>query len=357
LDLQTELLRCEKQVTEYLLDPRFRGWFEPEHLRRAVYSYPTRAGKCLRPAVLLFACGAVGGDESKALPAAAGIELFHTWTLVHDDLIDHDARRRGGPTVHEQGRQMGQEELELTPEQAGHYGDDLAVLTGDVQHAWSVCLFAELAERGVPPEVVLALITRLESQVINAVIGGELLDIRLSCTPIEQLTEDAIVRMLRMKTGALYEFAAAAGAMIGLATPDVRHPWVEAVGRFAGLCGTAFQLQDDLLGLVGDERRLGKPIGSDIREGKRTTIVCHAFRLADPAQQAILNRVLGNRRATETQTAEVVGLLRSLGGIEHTRALAGRYVEQAIPCLDPLPPSASKDLLLAWAKFMVDRTF
>ncbi len=182
-----ELKRREERVTQYLLAPRFREWFQPEHLRRAVYAYLERPGKRLRPAVLLLSCGAVGGDEQVAVPAAAAVELFHTWTLVHDDLIDHDAKRRGGPSVHELGRQLGQNELGLDAQRSVVYGGDLAILAGDVQQAWSVCLLAELASRGVAPEVVLALMTRLESHVINHLIGGELLDVQFSCRPLDRL--------------------------------------------------------------------------------------------------------------------------------------------------------------------------
>ncbi|MBN1346636.1 MAG: polyprenyl synthetase family protein [Phycisphaerae bacterium] len=357
VDFMDELRRREQRVVGYFSDPRFRDWFRPEHLQRAVYAYIERPGKRLRPAVLLFSCGAVGGDEDVALPAAAGIELFHTWTLVHDDVIDHDLKRRGGPTVHEQGRQMGAEELGLQPAAAIDYGNDLAILAGDVQQGWSVCLFAELAAKGVPPEVVLSLIARLESHVLNELIRGELLDVQFATLDLDSLQQDAIIEMLWLKTGILYEFAAMAGAMIGLATPDTDDPTVQAIGQFAAKCGTAFQLQDDILGLVGDERALGKPVGSDVREGKGTTIVYHAFRQAKDSQREFLKRVLGNRQADDADVAQVMRLLRDLGGVEYTNTLAKEYIAQALPCLDGLRPSPSKELLLAWAHFMIEREF
>ena len=87
--------------------------------------------------------------------------------------------------------------------------------------------------------------------------------------------------MLWKKTGVLYEFSGKAGAMVGLNTADPEHEWVDAISNFAGKCGIAFQLQDDILGIMGDEETLGKPVGSDIREGKRTTIVYHSFKNAN----------------------------------------------------------------------------
>ncbi len=357
VDFLQELQRRERRVVEYFADPRFRDWFRLDHLRRAVYAYPDRPGKRLRPAVLLLACGAVGGDEQQAVPAAAGIELFHTWTLVHDDVIDHDEKRRGGPTVHELGRQMARDELGLGADESADYGNSLAIVAGDVQQGWAVCLFAELARRGVPADVVLSLITRLESHVINELIRGEMLDVQFAGMSLEALDADAILEMLWLKTGVLYEFAAMAGAMIGLGTSDPQHPTVQQLGHFASECGTAFQLQDDILGLVGDEDALGKPVGSDVREGKGTLIVHRAFSQADDAQRTFLARVLGNRQASDEDVAKATRLLRDLGGVAYANDLARQHITRAIPFLSDLAGSPCKELLLAWADFMIERRF
>ncbi len=357
VDFFGELRLREQRVSAHLAQPRYRSWFRPEHLERAALLYPERGGKRLRPAVLLFSCGAVGGHEEIALPAAAGVELFHTWTLVHDDVIDRDAKRRGGPTVHEFGAQLARDEFQMEGPDATKYGSDLAILAGDVQQGWSVCLFAELVDRGVAPDVVLALIRRLESHVLNELIRGELLDVQYAQLSMDRLNEDAILEMLWLKTGILYEFAAAAGAMIGLGTPDVEHETVRSIGRFASECGTAFQLQDDILGLVGDETKLGKPIGSDIREGKGTVIVCHALTQANASQRETLAAVLGNHEASDDDVRRAMGLLRDLGGVEYTNDLAKRAIERATPHLDVLPPSSYKDLLLSWAEYMTERLF
>ena len=163
--------------------------------------------------------------------------------------------------------------------------------------------------------------------------------------------------MLEGKTGALYEFAAQAGAMIGLETDDSNHPLVQALTRFSTKCGIAFQLQDDILGIIGDEALLGKPVGSDIREGKRTTIVYHAYQKANAAQKQDLLRVLGNPSATQEQIRETVALLKSLGGIERTKDLAKAMIQQAVTCLRPVPASEYKQLLLSWARYMIQRDF
>jgi geranylgeranyl diphosphate synthase type I len=358
VDFFAELDRREKWVTSYLNSEEFKKWFHPEHLREAVYSYVNRAGKRLRPAVLLLSCGAVGGDEKQAIPAAAAVEMFHTWTLVHDDLIDNDEKRRGGYTVHAQSSQIARDKLNYTKEQSRDYGRDIAVLTGDVQQGWAVSLLCDCSLKGeVNPEVTLTLIRILESYVINTLVAGETLDIQFAKRRIESFTPEEILDMLWRKTGALYEYSAKAGAMIGLNTTNVDEKKVVALSNFTSKCGTAFQLQDDILGIVGDERQLGKPVGSDIREGKRTTIIYYAFKNASPQQKKKMESTLGNHQATPQDIAEVTGLLTELEGISETKKMAEKIISQARRELEVLPDSSYKQLLLSWADFMVSREF
>lgn len=357
-DLMEALSARERLVTNYFLQTRFREWFKPADLREAVFSYLERGAKRLRPAVLLWACGAVGGDEDSALPAAAGVEMFHTWTLVHDDLIDNDDLRRGGPTVHKLAQDYASTQLGYGEERSREYGRDIAILTGDSQHGWTISLFCECArDRGVDAKVMIDIIYHLESYVVNTLIEGETLDVQYSRTPIEELTKDDIVFMLWMKTGVLYEFAARTGAMIGLNSSDENHPYVLALSRFASQCGTAFQLQDDILGLMGKEAQLGKPIGSDVREGKKTTIVFFALQAAAPEQRKFLMTVLGNRDASDADVQKATDLMVSLGGVQKTADLALEHIHRALPELGVLPSSEYKTLLESWAHLMIEREF
>jgi len=340
------------------MSKRYGDAFGSAHVRDSVYSYIQAGGKLLRPGVLLLACGAVGGDEARALPAAAGIEVFHTWTMVHDDIIDRDAKRRGGPTVHEAFRRRAIAELEFEEEEAEHYGTSVAILTGDVQHGWTISLFTELTTvHGVDPLVTLALIGELEGYVVNTLVDGQALDVQYAGAPVEEYNRDRIMDVLWKKTGVLYEFAGRAGAMIGLETADRDHELVRAMSAFTGKCGTAFQLQDDILGIVGDEKQLGKPVGSDIREGKKTMVVLYAFQSADPEQRAQLKAVLGHRGARDAEIERTKALLEELGGIERTRALAQEYVKEALRDLDGVPSSLYRDLLCGWAEFVIERRF
>jgi geranylgeranyl diphosphate synthase type I len=235
------------------------------------------------------------------------------------------------------------------------YGTSIAILAGDVQQGWSVSLLSELTERGVDPGVVLHLVRMMETDVVLTLLSGQVFDVQYSKAPIESLSEDKILGMLWRKTGALYEFAGSAGAMIGLSTTDTRNELVRSISQFTGRCGTAFQLQDDILGVVGDTKKLGKTVGSDIREGKRTLIVYHAFTHADEAQKRRMSGILGNENASAEETSEVVDILSELGSIEYTRALADSYIKEAKDRIETIPGSKYKDLLLAWAEYMVKR--
>jgi geranylgeranyl diphosphate synthase type I len=353
-----ELSKRKEKIYNYLSSSRFRDLFCPEHIHDSVYSYMKQGGKFLRPAVLLFSCGAVGGDEEKAIPAAAAIEVFHTWTMVHDDVIDRDSKRRGGPTVHEEFRRRAISELGYDELDARHYGISIAMLAGDMQQGWAVSILSELTrQNGVDPNLVLYLIKDSEMRVQSMLIEGQVLDIQYSKLPIDSLSQDRILDMLWKKTGVLYEFSGKAGAMLGLNTSDPDHWLVKAISSFASRCGIAFQLQDDILGIVGDEDVLGKPVGSDIREGKRTTILYHAFKNANSEQKNQLMRIFGNEQSSNDDIEQAKRLLRDLGGIEYTKELARSFVKDSLVHLHKVPQSGYKDLLSLWAEYMIERDF
>lgn len=360
-ELTVFLKEKEKEVLAFIGESEVEKYIQPKDLYDAVRAYIFRPAKRLRPAVLIMACGCLGGAEELAIPAAAGIELFHTWTLVHDDLIDNDDFRRGAPTTHRLMEEAGRTGLGLDGETAKEYGRNLALLAGDMQHGWAVNFFADLAfKKKLDPWVALKLIAWLESYVTGSLLGGETFDVQLGITDITNglnFSEDDIIKMLWLKTGVLYEFAGMAGAMIAKSTTDLDDPEVKAVKEFTGYCGIAFQLQDDLLGVLGDEKTLGKPVGSDLREGKKTTILYEALRNADEDQKRIILHVLGNKNAGADEINKVIALFKELNGIDHTRQLAASYIEKALPCLDPIPASKYKDLLLQWADFMINRDF
>jgi geranylgeranyl diphosphate synthase type I len=354
-----ELSESAEMVSDYLMaDAKAAQKIYPPIVETCTMSYLHGGGKKLRPAILMLACQSMGGKKETALPAAAAVELFHTWTLVHDDIIDNDRMRRGVPTVHVTAETYAIDELKLPRAAAEKYGRDTAILTGDIQHGWSVVAMSRnLPEAGVDPNVVLYLVSMLQMEVLRTLVEGEMLDVNFGLYyDIDDLSEEQILDMLWKKTGVLYEYCGLAGGLIGQ-NDMVLSPEVNALKDFCSLCGTAFQVRDDILGLVGKQQKLGKPVGNDIREGKKTILVKHALSNASEAQSAAIRKVLGNQKATADEIQQTTQLIIDLGGADRAHEVAMDYVNRALPKLDLLPDSQYKELLYDWANYMIGRDY
>ncbi|MBI2908713.1 MAG: polyprenyl synthetase family protein [Chloroflexi bacterium] len=354
--VERALFAHKDMVYRYIMsEERFQRLKTP-HLRDAVSHALGFGGKSLRPALLLYSCGAVAGEIAQAIPAAAAVEMYHTWTLIHDDVIDRDATRRGHATIHEEFRRRAVQELGYSQEEAQHYGVSLAILAGDILQGWATSALCELVgPSSIRAEVALHLAGRLTTNVQDTLVEGETLDIQYAAMAVEDLDEEQILEMLRKKTAVLYEFAAQAGAMIALNQPDPDVDIVREVGCFASECGLAFQLRDDILGVVGNEQTLGKPVGSDLKEGKKTIIVRHVLMKANRAQRERIEKVLGNQDASPPDIAAATALLVELGGVERAQTLAVTRVENAMRHLNNLPQSAYKQMMIDWGRYLVDR--
>jgi geranylgeranyl diphosphate synthase type I len=355
MEIAQELEATRRRLRNYLeSSPCWRNPLSPQHLHEAVFSYLQAGGKYLRPCLLLWSCRALGGEEDNALPIALAVEIFHTWTLVHDDIIDRDEVRRGRPTVHEDLRLQAVSEFGAA-EFAAHYGQSLAMLAGDVQHGWAVSLAAETADHGADASLVLSLIRELEGEVLRELVEGEALDLQLSQRPLSEVTEEEILRMLAGKTAALFAFAARAGANLakGQYSPDDAQ--VKALGEFGRHAGMVFQLQDDILGIIGREEELGKPVGSDIREGKRTLPLIYSWRNAPREERRRLEQIANKPDAGEAEISEACNLMQSLGGIAQAAEVAQQHLTQALHSLGAIQPGPARKLLADLVLFMIQR--
>jgi geranylgeranyl diphosphate synthase type I len=311
-----------------------------------------RGGKALRPAMLTWACQALGGNADAAMVAGLAVELYHTYTLVHDDIIDRDPLRRGQPSVHALMAGVGREAHGLPEGEAAHYGLSMAILAGDCLHTWAIHALAGLPEMDVDPAVALKLISRMQGLTGPAIVEGETRDIQLPFRPVDQVTEADILRVIETKTAALFAYCGWAG---GLLARGVENEHVRALETFGAKAGMAFQLQDDVLGIVGDAVTLGKPVGGDLREGKRTLIIALAWARADEAARATLSAALGNPHATPEAIANATRLLQDIGAVRDVQAIADRYLHEALACLDVLPAGPPVALLREAAQVMVQR--
>jgi geranylgeranyl diphosphate synthase type II len=204
-------------------------------------------GKRIRPVLALATAEAVERDPDEVLPLAAALELIHTYSLIHDDLpaMDDDQLRRGQPTCHVA------------------FGEDVAILAGDGLFAEAIGIVA--TRQGGEPERVLAALGRLvDAAGVDGMVGGQYLDV----TETGDLDESDLRRMHGLKTGRLI----GASVECVLLWTGMHSPATIAYGRFAAELGVLFQIVDDILDVTGDEAALGKPRGSDERQGKRTYV-------------------------------------------------------------------------------------
>jgi len=356
MDFKTELTKAAAIAENLILTDDFPVAIEPDFLREAVLDYPSRGGKRLRPALLLWSCGAVGGDVTRASAASAAVEIFHNWTLVHDDIIDEDRFRRGQPTSHAALEKLAGQKYALTGEPAAKFGRDFALLTGDLQQAWANHMLLRSTEFGVAPELVLALARRMQDFVNRELISGEALDVEFPLIGPEGLDRSAVDRMLYLKTGVLLRFCAETGAMIGTGSADIHLPSVQALGEFAAAAGVAFQYRDDYLGIFGDEAKFGKPVGSDLAEAKPTVLLISALqRLDDGGKKELLSCL--RRPAYPSEVLETARrLIRDSGAEAFVLAESERLAGEAAGNLAKLPSSPYRTLLETFLRFLIDRT-
>jgi geranylgeranyl diphosphate synthase type I len=302
--------------------------------------------------MLSFACLALGGSEEAAVRAGVAIELYHTYTLVHDDIIDRDRLRRGQPSVHALMEHIGYQKLDLDDLQAAHYGVSMAILAGDCLQCWAVNVLASLVDIAMDPAVTLQLVRRLQGLTGPAIVEGEARDIHLPCKALNELDKESVLRVILTKTSALFAYCGWAGGLIARGEEDDA---VRALHAFGEQAGIAFQLRDDVLGLVADEAKLGKPVGSDLREGKRTMIVLLAWERANDDEKMLIERVLGNPNASLQETTAVTNLFQRLGAIDDVDTMAQDYLDEGLRQLHSLPQSRYVELLAELANRMIQR--
>jgi len=268
--------------------------------RRATRS----GGKGIRSALCLLVCEAAGGKAEDAAPAGAAIDFVHSFTLLHDDVADQDEQRRGRPTV---WKLWG----------AGH-----AITAGDAVYALANLAMDRLAG-SVSPAAVAAALKDLNQAVLE-VCEGQQLDI--SSEGRDDLGQADYLKMVGLKTGALYRAAAAIGAQVAGAGDGV----VAAVRDFGAAVGVAYQIRDDILGLWGDPRKTGKPVGSDLRRNKRSLPIVLALSIDSPELHRQLTQVLSGEARSDEDVAEITGVMEQNGIRDQCERIAADLVNEAL---------------------------
>jgi len=355
--LQGFLQNISEKARQDLVVSNFIQRLPDSPIKKRILDYSMRGGKFLRPGLVCAAAGAVGGDPEIALPVGIAVEITHTWTLVHDDIIDRDEYRRGGLTIHAQIlKDFKDWEKKKSSIPADHLSHSLALLIGDAQHGMALEFLARPGLEGkIQPELILYLISELEGNVLPVLLTGEVADVFQSAIELEEIKIPDIEVMLRRKTGALLTYCVVAGGLIGLGKVDLDHPYVKALREYGENLGLAFQLRDDILGILGDETKIGKPVGSDFREGKRTMAVKFAYDHADLNGKREFERLIGKSDITVEEVETLRQMVMDNRGIETVEKLSGTLIKQARNALKDLPRGYYRDLLDEVAAFTIAR--
>ncbi|AAL81226.1 polyprenyl synthetase family protein [Pyrococcus furiosus DSM 3638] len=313
---------------------------EPKILYEAARHYPLAGGKRVRPFVVLTATEAVGGEWEKAIYPAVAIELIHNYSLVHDDIMDMDETRRGRPTVHKV------------------WGINMAILAGDLLFSKA---FEAISRAEIPPEKK-ARVLETVVKASNELCEGQAMDLEFEKR--DTVTIEEYMRMISGKTGALFDASAKVGGIVGTDNEE----YINALSTWGRNVGIAFQIWDDVLDLIADEEKLGKPVGSDIRKGKKTLIVAHFFENADEKDKQKFLKVFGKyagdvkgegiiEEDIKAEVMEAIDLLKKYGSIDYAANIAREMVKKANEALKVLPESEARKDLELLARFIVEREY
>jgi geranylgeranyl diphosphate synthase type I len=324
-------LRRRADMVDRQISKLFPKRAKPKSLADASWHLFKAGGKRLRPVLTLVSSEAVGGKARDAVEAATALELLHTFTLIHDDIMDRDEFRRNVKTVHRV------------------WGEPTAIVAGDALFAKVFeAVTANAKRRKLTAKQTVELFDTV-SKASFEICQGQTMDMMFEDR--KRVREAEYMQMVSSKTGALMEASTKVGALLGGGKPRE----VRALARYGRLMGVAFQIQDDVLGVAGTQKKVGKPVGSDIQEGKRTLIIVRALKTASSRDRARLLRTLDNKNASRAEIRRAISILRGTGAIDYAAQRARELVDEAKSKLRVLKDSKAKRFLLELADFTVGR--
>ena len=323
---KTKQIENNAKIVNKYLNSKLKG--NPKKLYDAAGHLIVNGGKRLRPYMVIRSCQILGGKSSTAMIAASAVEMVHNFTLVHDDIMDNDEMRHGVPTVHKK------------------FGMPIAILAGDVLFSKA---FQIISESKLSPNANTHLISRLAKACVD-VCEGQLLDIKMADEK-RIPTEAEYITMIGKKTAALFDVSCAMGAICATNKPKD----ISNLSDFGRNLGIAFQITDDLIGVMGDPKVTKKPVGNDLREGKKSLPILMAIKLAKGNEKKIILKAFGNSKISKKDLNRAVEVIRSLGIEEKVRNQALKYAEKSEKSLIKYKGTAKIELT-ALLDFVVKRS-
>ena len=300
------------------------------------FSQANEGGKRLRGTLVKLGYELAGGSETaEIVKPAAAFEIFNTAILIHDDIIDLSPTRRGRPTLY---RTLG----------GDHYGISQAICLGDAGFFLATQL---IAHSNFPDTNKNKALVSFNQTVLDTALG-EILDVELPHQGKEKIEDDALT-IFRLKTA---HYTIVGPLHLGAFLAGANQKLIEEMTKIGESLGIAFQIQDDILGVFGDEATLGKSVTSDIEEGKNTLLIIRALKNANPKQKAILDKYYGQGAVGKEELEQIKKVFTDTGALEYSRKRAFELVDEASKVIDLMEISSDyKDLLCQMADLLIKR--
>lgn len=336
----------KKYFAEKLKHPKID--FTTKQAIKILADFTLAGGKRIRPAFVYYGYLASGGKNiEEIIKTSIGIEIIHSFLLIHDDIIDKDAKRHGVPTVHERYKKIGK--FISSKKDSAHFGNSMAIVTGDMAHTMAneIIFNSKFA-----PEIIIKALDKLQD-IVYVTISGEMLDVIMENRG--RTSEKEILRMFEGKTSRYtFEGPLHFGSIL---SGNGGEKMLAGFSEYSLPLGKAFQIRDDILGLFGDEKKLGKPIGSDVVEGKQTLLLLKALEKANRKQKQIIQKYLGKKDLTKKELEEFRQVIKDTGSLEYNKKLAEKFVSQSLEALKKIEfkNEEARFFMQGIAKYIVER--
>lgn len=315
------LKEVEKEI-----EKSFEG--ERNDVYRPVLPFIKRGGKRIRPALVFLSTLAADGDAKKAVEPAAVVELFHNFTLIHDDIEDDSKMRRGMPTLH------------IT------HGVPIALNSGDALYT---LLWKKITEMKMEKEKLVVL-QQMYAKAFKKVVEGQGIELAWYQGKKFDIDEKDYYEMIGGKTAALMALSCELGPFLA-----EKPEYQENLSKFGEAVGIAFQIADDVLNVSGEFEKYQKEIGGDVTEGKRTLMVIHSLKNAPENEKKRLLEIISSNTDSQQEIAEAIDIMKRNGSIDYAREQAERFTKEAKDSIKDLPESDAKKALLEVADYILKR--
>jgi len=354
MDAKNELLRYKKIIDRHLAGHFARGVKEAKKINplavqavKNVRDLTLSGGKRARAAFMYWGYKAAGGrEEEKIIEASMSIELTNIFLLIHDDIIDRDDFRHGVKTIHKRYEDLARRYYKKTD--PIHFGDSMALVVGDMAAAAGNEI---IFNSRFAPELILKALSKLQD-IVSVTVGGEMMDVTLEAK--RKATEKEVLKVHENKTA---KYTIEGPLHLGALLAGAKGKILDDLSAYAVPVGIAFQIQDDILGVFGNEKKLGKPVCSDLRKGVQTLLVVKALERGNRSQRAWLQNKMGDPDATAGDIEEFKKIIIDTGSLEYSEELARKFVAKGLDALEraDIKNKTAKEFLAGIAEYIVNR--